>query len=210
MSLQPVLIAGEWRAAKASGSFHAENPATGEPLPAEFPVSTWADCDAALNAAAEAAEKLRTVPPEQIAKFLTRFAERIEARKTELVEIAHAETALPKSPRLADVELPRTTNQLRQAAAAALEGSWALPTIDTKLNIRSHVRADRTGFDFRAEQFSVRLQRRGGRRFCGGDCGGQSRHRQGASVPSATRRNCWRKKPLPRCAKPVCRRPRCR
>jgi acyl-CoA reductase-like NAD-dependent aldehyde dehydrogenase len=38
---------------------------------------------------------------------------------------------------LAEVELPRTTNQLRQAAAAALEGSWALPTIDTKLNIRS-------------------------------------------------------------------------
>jgi NADP-dependent aldehyde dehydrogenase len=34
------------------------------------------------------------------------------------------------------VELPRTTNQLRQAAAA-LEGTWALPTIDAKLNIRS-------------------------------------------------------------------------
>jgi NADP-dependent aldehyde dehydrogenase len=34
--------------------------------------------------------------------------------------------------------LPRTTNQLRQAADAALEGSWAQPTIDTKLNIRSH------------------------------------------------------------------------
>ena len=137
MSHQPVLIAGEWRAANASGSFRAENPATGEMLPAEFPVSACADCDAALNAAAAAAEKLRAAPPEQIAKFLTRFAERIEARKEELVETAHAETALPKAPRLADVELPRTTNQLRQAAAAVLEGSWALPTIDTKLNIRS-------------------------------------------------------------------------
>jgi NADP-dependent aldehyde dehydrogenase len=80
---------------------------------------------------------LRATPPEQIAKYLTRFADRIEARKTEIVEAAHAETSLPKAPRLADVELPRTTNQLRQAAAAALEGSWALPTIDTKLNIRS-------------------------------------------------------------------------
>lgn len=134
---QPVLIAGAWRAAKASGAFRAENPATGEMLPDEFPVSTWADCDTALNAAAEAAAKLRVVPPEQIADFLTRFAERIESRKTELVETAHAETALPKAPRLADVELPRTTNQLRQAAAAVLEGSWALPAIDTKLNIRS-------------------------------------------------------------------------
>ena len=40
-------------------------------------------------------------------------------------------------PRLADVELPRTTNQLRQAAAAAREGSWAMPTIDTKTSVRS-------------------------------------------------------------------------
>lgn len=137
MSLQSVLIAGEWRAAKAGGTFHAENPATGEMLPDEFPISIWADCDDALNAAAEAANILRATPPEKIAKFLTRFAERIETRKNEIVETAHAETALPKTPRLADVELPRTTNQLRQAAAAALEGSWALPTIDSKLNIRS-------------------------------------------------------------------------
>jgi len=141
MPMHPVLIAGQWRAAKSSGTFQAENPATGEKLPGEFPISTWADCDAALDAAAGAACILRTLPPEQIANFLTRFAERIEARKSELVEIAHAETALPKSPRLADVELPRTTGQLRQAAAAALEGSWAMPTIDAKLNIRSTLAA---------------------------------------------------------------------
>ena len=137
MSQSPALLAGQWRAAKSSASFHAENPATSEKLPGEFPVSAWADCDAALNAAAEAATILRNSPPEQLAKFLTRFAERIEVRKVEIVEAAHAETALAKSPRLGDVELPRTTNQLRQAAAAALEGSWALPTIDAKLNIRS-------------------------------------------------------------------------
>jgi NADP-dependent aldehyde dehydrogenase len=137
MSIQPILIAGEWRAAKSSGTFHAENPATGEKLPDEFPTSVWSDCDDALNAAVEAASILRTTAPEQIAKYLTCFAERIEARKTEIVEAAHVETALPRTPRLGDVELPRTTNQLRQAAAAALEGSWALPTIDTKLNIRS-------------------------------------------------------------------------
>jgi NADP-dependent aldehyde dehydrogenase len=137
MNLQPVLIAGEWRAAKSSSTFRAENPATGEKLSEEFPVSTWADCDAAMSAAADAANALQKISPEQLAKFLTRFAERIEARKTELVEAAHAETALPKSPRLGDVELPRTTNQLRQAAAAVLDGAWALPTIDAKLNIRS-------------------------------------------------------------------------
>ncbi|MDR3458113.1 MAG: aldehyde dehydrogenase family protein [Verrucomicrobiae bacterium] len=137
MSQSPVLIAGQWRTAKAGSTFHAANPATGEKLAAEFPISTWADCEAALNAAAAAAAILRTTPPEQIARFLTRFAERIEARKVELVETAHSETALPKAPRLGEVELPRTTNQLRQAAAAALDGSWAMPVIDAKLNIRS-------------------------------------------------------------------------
>src|SRR6185436_7180428 len=65
------------------------------------------------------------------------LAGRIEARKDELVKVANLETALPVSPRLADNELPRTTSQLRQAAAAAREASWATPTIDTKNNIRS-------------------------------------------------------------------------
>ena len=137
MSAHPVLIAGAWRDAASSGSFQVENPATGETLPDSFPISTWADCNAALDAAVAAAEALRGTGPESIARFLERFAERIEARAPELVEAAHLETALARKPRLADVELPRTTGQLRQGAAAAIEGSWALPTIDTKLGIRS-------------------------------------------------------------------------
>jgi NADP-dependent aldehyde dehydrogenase len=68
---------------------------------------------------------------------LTRLAGQLEAHSAGLVEIAQRETGLPKLPRLAEVELPRTTGQLRQAAAAAQEGSWALPTIDAKLNLRS-------------------------------------------------------------------------
>jgi NADP-dependent aldehyde dehydrogenase len=135
--VHPVLIAGAWRAAASSGTFHGENPATGEALTDVFPISAWADCDAALDAAAEAADALRRTPPEKIAGFLTRFAERIEGRAAELVEAARAETGLARKPRLADVELPRTTGQLRQAAAATTEGSWATPTIDTKLGIRS-------------------------------------------------------------------------
>jgi 2,5-dioxopentanoate dehydrogenase len=137
MSVQPLLIAGAWRQAQHTATFQADNPATGKPLPESYPVSHWEDCEAALAAAATAAEALRQLPPERLAAFLTRLAERIERRAAELVEMAHAETALPKKPRLADVELPRTTSQLRQAAAASREGSWALPTIDTNLNIRS-------------------------------------------------------------------------
>ncbi len=77
------------------------------------------------------------MPPENIARFLETYAGLIESRADELVAMANSETALPVAPRLKDVELPRTTGQLRQAAAATREGSWALPTIDTKLNIRS-------------------------------------------------------------------------
>ena len=55
MTLHPVLIAGQWRPAQSSGSFSAENPAVGERLPGEYPISDWADCDEALAAASEAA-----------------------------------------------------------------------------------------------------------------------------------------------------------
>src|SRR3954453_12816939 len=136
MPTQPVLIAGRWRPAKYSGTFRAENPATKEPLD-EYPISSWEDCDEALSAAAEPFEQMRRLSAEKIASFLDAFAGRIEARKDEIVRLANQETGLPVSPRLADNELPRTTGQLRQAAAAAREGAWALPTIDAKNNIRS-------------------------------------------------------------------------
>lgn len=137
MTLQKVLIAGEWRASDLTKTFRAENPSTKEALPDEYPVSSWADCDAALHSAATAADAMRSLSGEQIASFLEAYSDRIEARKDDLVEMAHAETALPKAPRLGDVELPRTSSQLRQAAAAARDGSWANATIDTKAGIRS-------------------------------------------------------------------------
>ena len=132
-----ILVAGEWRTSESTATFQAHNPATGEPLPGEYPVSSWADCDRALTAAQEAAGELRHSGPENIAAFLNRFADRIDARKAELAQQASLESGLPATPRLAAVEIPRTSSQLRQAAAATLEGSWAMPTIDTKLNIRS-------------------------------------------------------------------------
>ena len=133
---QTILIANRWRPANAFGTFRAENPATKEPLD-EYPISTWADCDEGLTAAAEAFEQMRRLPAAKLAEFLEAFAARIEARKDELAKMANQETGLPVSPRLVDNELPRTTNQLRQAAAAARDGAWAMPTIDAKNNIRS-------------------------------------------------------------------------
>src|SRR5438045_6640433 len=120
--VQPILINGRWRAAYASSAFRAENPATREPLD-EFPVSAWDDCDEALRVASEAfhGRWVNDWPPEkrhdptEFAAFLEEYAVRIEAREAEIVEMAHEETGLPISPRLAENELPRTTNQLRQA-----------------------------------------------------------------------------------------------
>ncbi len=74
---------------------------------------------------------------ERIADFLETFADNIESRAEELVEQANLETAFAKEPRLGSVELPRTTNQLRQAAAAARDRSWCHATIDSGSNIRS-------------------------------------------------------------------------
>ena len=135
--LQKILVAGQWRDSDASESFQAANPALNEMLPERFPISSWSDCEAVLNAAHEAAEQLRALPPTKIADFLEAYAKHIEANAERLVSIANLETALPIKPRLQDVELPRTTGQLRQAATAARNGSWSMPTIDTKANIRS-------------------------------------------------------------------------
>lgn len=137
MTTHRILTGGQWRESRSSATFQAENPQTRQPLPDTYPVSTWADCEEALDAAAGAAEQLRRLPAERVAFFLQRYAERIQDRQDELVEAARSETALPVSPRLKDVELPRTTDQIRQAASAAQDGSWRRAVIDTKSGIRS-------------------------------------------------------------------------
>jgi NADP-dependent aldehyde dehydrogenase len=113
------------------------NPATKASLADEFPISPWPEVEAAIDAASDAATRLRGVNRELFATFLESYAANIESRADELVAAAHLETALPVSPRLKDGELPRTTGQLRQAAIAAREGGWAVPTLDTTANIRS-------------------------------------------------------------------------
>lgn len=132
-----VLIAGQWREADATGTFRPINPDTGGALDWTYPVSGRADVDAALEAGSVAARELIDTPVEKIADFLAGYADLIDARSAEICEVANLETALPVSPRLAGVELPRTSNQLRQAAAAARDRGWTLPTIETGSNIRS-------------------------------------------------------------------------
>ena len=134
---ESILVAGGWRPARSVAVFQAVEPATGATLEPLWPVSVWADVDEALDAAVGAAADLDRLPDAVRGDFLARYAARLEARGSDLVAAAARETGLASSPRLAEVELPRMLDQLRQAAAAAREGSWRMAMIDTARNIRS-------------------------------------------------------------------------
>ena len=209
MALQPVLIDGNWRPAAAAGSFQAENPATGSRCrtstrSAAGPIAMprWPRRAAAAAVAAfHAGRANRRVSRRD-------SPQRIEARSAELVEAAHAETGLPKTPRLADVELPRTTGQLRQAAAAAREGSWRCRR-STRREHSLVLGAARAGVRVWAEQFSVRVQQRRGRRFRRRDRRRQSGHRQGQHVASRHDAAAGRGGARSGSAKRDCRRARC-
>lgn len=136
-STAPILVAGTWRPPSLAGSYRAVDPATGSDRETVWPVSDWRDVDEALDAATVAARELAALPGRRLAEFLERYAARLEARAADLVAAAHAETGLAVKPRLADVEMPRTLDQLRQAAASAREGTWRMAMIDHAKNIRA-------------------------------------------------------------------------
>lgn len=136
-SIQPILLNGHWTSSEGTSVFQAVNPVTEEQLSGKFPVSPWEEIETAINAAAKVSREMRGWPGSRFADFLECYAKEIEARAELLVDAAHEETGLPKSPRLKDGELPRTTNQLRQAATAARTDSWRSPVIDKAAGIRS-------------------------------------------------------------------------
>src|SRR5690606_18910386 len=88
---QPVLISGRWRQANLADSFRASDPSQNRAIDRDFPVSTWADIDEALDAAAAAAVELRCTPAETIAQFLEAYAELIQANAEDVVDAAHQE-----------------------------------------------------------------------------------------------------------------------
>src|SRR4030042_6090130 len=138
MEVQSVLIRGVWQKPEAPlGFFKATNPATQKNLKDNSPVSSFIDIEHALQHSLRSAYKLRSMTPQTVAVFLDSYADRIERHRDALVQMASLETALPGEPRLRSVELPRTTGQLRQAAAACRDRSWCRATIDTKNTLRS-------------------------------------------------------------------------
>ncbi|MCC5875144.1 MAG: aldehyde dehydrogenase (NADP(+)) [Candidatus Sumerlaeia bacterium] len=121
------LIAGEYTSGTGT-PFHSVNPATGEDLSGDFRNAAEADVNRAMEGAAEAARRLRSIPPSERAGFLRTIAEEIEALGDTLVERATAETGLPAG--RIQGERGRTCGQLRLFASVIEEGSWVDARID--------------------------------------------------------------------------------
>lgn len=127
-------IDGAW--VPGSPSLVSVNPRTGEEI-ASAPRSDWADIDRAITSGVKAFRALHASDSSDTAGFLELFAAHLDANAERISRAAHLETGLPIESRLASTELPRTIDQLQQAAAAARDRTWVRPTIDTTSNVRS-------------------------------------------------------------------------
>lgn len=135
------LIDGQWQAYdNGHETVQSYAPSTGELLPEEYALSTFAELEAMIAAGQAVADELAATDPSTIADFLDLYALKLEANTDEICATAALETALPLDARLKSVEMPRTTDQLHQAAAAVRRGDWVNATIDSTNNIRSMFR----------------------------------------------------------------------
>lgn len=101
------------------------DPCTGEVF-AQAPVSSAADVDAAMRAAATAFETWRDTTPAERQKALLKLADAVEARAADLVDAEVRNTGKPRQ-LTADEELPPAVDEFRFFAGAArlLEGRSA-------------------------------------------------------------------------------------
>ena len=78
MTIQSVLIDGQWKPSAGRQVFQAVNPSTMQPLPEQYPVSPWSEVEAAIEAASRAADAVRGWSGSRFADFLDDYANRIE------------------------------------------------------------------------------------------------------------------------------------
>ncbi|HEY3707592.1 MAG TPA: aldehyde dehydrogenase (NADP(+)) [Terracidiphilus sp.] len=132
---------GTTRGVAGGRSFQAANPATAEMLDPVFHSASQAELDQAVQLAAAAFESYSRATGKAKAALLRRCADGFDARKQELADRAHVETALPM-PRLLG-EVGRTSGQLRLFASLVEEGSWVQARIDPAMPDRQPLpRAD--------------------------------------------------------------------
>lgn len=110
-------------------TFHGVNPATDTPLEPAYPVTSPAELEATVQAAAAAAHSYGQTSGDVRAGFLNAAAANLEALGDEIVPRAMLESGLPEA-RLRG-ELARTANQLRLFARVAAEGSWVEARLDS-------------------------------------------------------------------------------
>ncbi|WP_454056088.1 aldehyde dehydrogenase (NADP(+)) [Cupriavidus sp. Marseille-Q8015] len=140
MTITGEMLIGASAVRGTEDTFQAINPATGEALQPTFHGGGAADVERACALAEAAFDPYRATSPTQRASFLERIADNIEALGDELIERAHAETALPL-PRLQG-ERGRTTGQLRLFARVLRDGRWQSATLDSALPERTPPRPD--------------------------------------------------------------------
>jgi NADP-dependent aldehyde dehydrogenase len=122
------LISGRWVSTRGT-MFRAVNPAAGEPLEPPFAEATRAEVDAVLMAAEKAFAVTRELSATRRAQLIDLIASQIASLGDELIQRAHAETALPIM-RL-EAERERTIRQFGLYAGMLREGSWLDAVIDT-------------------------------------------------------------------------------
>ena len=137
VQVHPILVSGQWRPADCESTFQASDPSTSFPIEDQFPRSRWSDCEAVLDAATTASRRLIDTPAGSIARFLEAYADGLQSNADAICEAAVRETGLALQPRLLDIEMPRTIDQLRQAAEAARNDSWRRPVRDSERKIYS-------------------------------------------------------------------------
>ena len=128
------------RARHGSDRFQAVNPATDELLPQIHDESSERDVADACALAQAAAPVFAALAPATRAAFLDAVAEAILALGDPLIEIAQAESGLPRA-RL-EGERMRTAGQLRLFAGELRKGEWLDATIDSALPDRAPPRPD--------------------------------------------------------------------
>ncbi|GAC67992.1 gamma-aminobutyraldehyde dehydrogenase [Gordonia soli] len=125
MSVLQNFINGEFVSSTATETLDIVNPID-ESVVAVSPISSAADVDTAMRAAADAFPGWKRTTPSERQKALLRFADALEANSDELVDAQHRNTGQPKQ-QIADEEVTVGADQIRFFAGAArtLEGKSA-------------------------------------------------------------------------------------
>lgn len=108
--------------------FRGINPVTGEALEPEFFDARLREIDAALDAAARAAETMRTCSGAKIESLMESVAAALEGRRDGIVARCQLETGYP--PQRAGGEFKRMVDGMRLFGRVAREGAWLDVRID--------------------------------------------------------------------------------